>query len=201
MFKHTRQAINKIGKDIKFIKWIFSYGFNILMIAYLVFALCVSLGNTMVNAILLVLTVLFFVFSGVYSKKELSKKEQKLQKEKLCKVKRAIRISKLVARTYSLGLVFYCMYFATVTPSPISIILTTLSLFCWVASVVMEILIFIFEKEKELFFGGLEKDFEWVINAKDFAGQTISQVKEKAEDIKDGIVGFFKRDNQKINKK
>lgn len=196
MLKNTRQAISRIGDDINIIKWLFSYGVDIFIVIYLIFALCSQIGDFIANCVLLVLTTIMLTSRIIYGKKELSKKAKKLQKAKLGKIKHAITVLKIVTKTYSLGLILYGMHFATVSVSAISVILTTITLLLWMMSVLLELVKLFFEKEKDLLFKGLEQDFEWLNKATNFVGDAATQVKEKVDDIKDSVVGFFKKENR-----
>ena len=200
MFKHTKSALKKIGDDITKIWNFTNYSLISLSLIFLIIMLSFSVGETFVNVILLILTVFTLVITILCNKKFLTKKEKKEHKVKLYKIKHAIKFSKILTKAYSLGIVLYSMYFANAYISPFSIIFTTLMLIMWLASVVFELFILFFNKEKELFMSSLEKDFAWAINTKNFAEKTTSQVKETVESVKNSVVGFFKtRDAEKSN--
>ena len=203
MFNHTKSALKKIGDDINKIKNVTNYVLVSLNLAFLIYMLITNTDNkvkVIINAILLVLTIFTLVVMILYNKKFLTKKERKVHKAKLYKIKHALTISKILTKAYSLGIVLYSMYFANAYISPFSIIVTTLMLLLWIASVVFELFILFFDKEKELLLSSLERDFAWAINTKNFAEKTVNQVKEKVGNVKNSVVGFFKKgDKEKPN--
>ena len=70
MLDYTRAAIDKTISDIKNTGYIISIGSQSIYICYLIYALFASVGNTVVNAILLALSVGYFIFYLVYFKRD-----------------------------------------------------------------------------------------------------------------------------------
>jgi hypothetical protein len=77
MFDYTKTAVNKIVADFKKFFLRFSIGAQIVYIAYLLYALLTNTELWIVTAILLVLTVAYFIFFLVATAKDADKKLKK----------------------------------------------------------------------------------------------------------------------------
>ena len=158
MFDYTRAALNKIKKDLNIVKWIFDYGFHIIMIAYLIFAVIVKNGSIIINSVLLGLTIVTLIYTIVYSRKGETKKEKKKAKRVLKSVKHKLKVGTLIVKGISFVVTFYGMYISTNSTSPISIIFTTLMLIMWILSVMLEVFSFLIEIDIDYIKEGLKYD-------------------------------------------
>ena len=157
-FDYTKAAFRKIGRHLDLAKWVFDYGVHIVMIVYLAFAMVMGNGGLLINAALMGVSITTLIFTIIYSRKDLSKKERKQAKKQLKEVKKGLRIGSLVIKGVSFVTVLYGMYTSANTVTPINIILTTLLLIVWIISVMVELAGWLFEKEKDYILTGLKYD-------------------------------------------
>lgn len=164
MFKHTREAFNRLAKICSVVSWIFNYGMNILMIVYLTIAVIVPIGNLITNAILLAITALMLIVNIAFSKMEMDKYKgfKRLRKT----TTHALSAGKLLVKAYSLGVTLYGMYIAASMVSPINVIVTTLLIITWIISVVVEIGKITLELVGRYILNSLKEDFKWFTDAK-----------------------------------
>ena len=196
MFDNTRYAFDKLKKDLRIISWIFTYGLNVVLIAYYIFALVADKGNLIANIILLCVTVLSIVLSIIYNKIKLTRRT----KQGIKKGKRFAKIVSLLTKAYILVCTLYAMYVATSDVNPIEIILATILILLWIISVFAEMASLFVEIEKNRILDGLKKDFEPVLKVKDAITDTVENVKDGIEVAKSKVVGFFnKNDRKKLN--
>lgn len=178
MLDNTRQAWDRLKKDLNIIKYIFLYGFNSLLLLYYLVIVILQKGNVIANAILLCLTTSSFFFSVFLDRKGLKKQE----KQNFKKGKHILSILKILTKAYTLGATLYAMYVSTVAVNPVSIILTTLLILLWVISVLVEIIVLIFELEYYRMLDAVEKDFHVLIQVGKGAVKVV-------EGVKDAVVG------------
>lgn len=185
MFVHTKEALNKIQKTWNVVKWMFEYGMNILMILYLVLALIFSLGNVIVNSILLGITVLMLIVTIAISKKELYKKQKVITIRGVRKTKHALKWVKIVVKAYSLGVTLYGMFIAASMVSPFSIIMTTLLIIVWIITVIVELISMLLEFLTNYLKDSVQKDivdikeeYHWLLHPKTTIDEKVAQGKE-----------------------
>ena len=154
MFDYTRASLNKIKKDLSFIKWIFDYGSHIIISIYLIIALIMGSGDLIINIILLGLSLATFIYTIIYSHSSTTKKEKQQAK----KTKHWLKMGSLIVKAISFGITLYGMYVSSTTTSPISIIFTTLMLIVWILSVVVEVATIFVEIEVDYIIEGLKYD-------------------------------------------
>ncbi len=183
MLDNTKKALAKIKRDLDIIKWFMEYGMHVLIAAYLTVAIVLQFGDFMVNVILLGLTGLFFIVSIVCGRKDLSQKDKTLTK----RTKHMLNVSLIVVKAYMLGSILYGMFIATSTVSPISIILTTLLIVCWVISVVVELVRLLFEREKDLLIESVKEDFNLLGIAKNVVHGITQTVVPVVQAVKQGV--------------
>lgn len=152
MFKYTKAAIDIIIEDIKKISNIFKYGSMIFTILYFIYALFVSAGNFVVNAILLALFTMYCLLDLITNKKNF-----KLFKKV---IRRSYKGLKLSSKLFSLGVMIYGIYIASNNVNGVTIILATLMILAWVFELLFEIVIALFENKKDLLVEGWNKDIE-----------------------------------------
>lgn len=185
MFTHTREAFNKISKTWNVVKWIFDYGMSILMIIYLILALVFSLGNVIVNGILLGVTTLMLIVTIAISRKELYKKQKVITVRGVRKTKHALKCVKIAVKAYSLGVTLYGMFIAASMVSPLSIIMTTLLIILWIITVITEFISLLLEFLRNYLVDSVQKDVEelkeeyyWLLHPKATIDEKVAQGKE-----------------------
>lgn len=189
MFIHTREALNRISKTWNVVKWIFDYGMSILMIVYLILALVFSLGNDIVNGILLGITALMLVVTIAIGQKELLKKQRVITIRGVRKTKHALKCAKIVVKAYSLGVTLYGMFIAASMVSPLSIIMTTLLIILWVITVIIELISVLIETLNNYLKDSINKDIEelkeeyhWLIHPRETIDAKVQQGREFAQE-------------------
>lgn len=152
MFKYTRAAIDIVISDIKKYCNIFKYASIIFSSIYFGYSIYSKSGNFVINIILLTSLLAYSIFEFITHKKDL----------KLLKriVRRSYKIIKFTTKGFTLGMMLYGLYTASVNASPISIILATLMIIMWVLQLLFEIVIEIFDSKKDLIVAGFDKDIE-----------------------------------------
>lgn len=152
MFKYTREALNKVIDDFKLLSKVFKYTSQIVTVAYLTYSLIAKVGNFYANIILLCLFIGYTIFDFVVSD-EGNKFIKKV-------VKRTINWLKISIKAFTLFVLIYTIYTATTDASAFSIIMATLMIIVWVLQVLLELVITVFEDEKDLVLAGIKKDID-----------------------------------------
>lgn len=178
MLDNTRQAWDRLKKDLNALKYLFLYGFNSLLLIYYILMVILQKGNVVANAILLCLSFSSFCFAVVLDINALKKQEKRNFK----KGKHVLTTLKILIKAYTLGASLYAMYVSTVGVNAVSIIITTLLILLWVISVLVEIIVLIFELEYYRMLDAIEKDFHAFIQVK-------KGVEKVVEGVKDTVVG------------
>ena len=175
MFKYTRASIDLIIKDLKRIYRTFRIISFLVMFSYFVFAAIVGLGIRWVNitlaSILLAYQIVDFIISSKRAKKY---------------VRRGYTWIKIIVRAISLGFIIYGIYEAAENVTPLTIILVTLMIIFWIAQIIFEILLEIFEDKRDLLLDAVKKDFDIY---KERYEKPINTVKK--------VVDFFKGEKPK----
>lgn len=198
MFNHTREAFNKVKRDLQIISWILTYGINIIMFCYYLFALISELSSVVINIILLCLTLISLVLSVVFGKKETSKKQKRLIKRS----KHVLSVFKIITKAYTLCATLYAMYLSTSQTNPISIIITTILILLWIISLIVEMAAIFIEFEKNRVLDGIAKDFEFMTKAKKAISDTVDNIKDGLEGATSKVVNLFsKEEKKKLDKK
>ena len=189
MFENTREAFARIFKTWNVVKWIFEYGMSMLMIIYLILALIFSLGNDIVNGILLGITTLMLIVTIAISQKQLYKKQNVITIRGVRKTKHALKWGKIVVKAYSLGVTLYGMFIAASMVSPLSIIMTTLLIILWILTVVIELISVLLEVLKNYLIDSIQKDvnkikdeYDWLLHPKATIEEKVAQGKEFVEE-------------------
>ena len=152
MFDYTVTAAKKIYEDFKKFGRVCDVITQILYIAYLTYSVFAQTGRWWIKAILLAVSVSYFVFYVVtqYSKKyQLSKRG-----------KRVFTWSKLGLKLFELGVAFYSISVTTNDATTPSVILLSMMLVGWLLQVVFDVIVSILENRATLFFEAIKADFE-----------------------------------------
>ena len=208
MFNYTRTALNKIGSDIKKLMLIINASIILGSIAYLVHSLVSETGNVYANTALCTLTVMYFIFFVLKTRKVIKKNEFK-------NFKRIYRIMKLSVNALVLILAIYGIISGL--GSSASIIKTYLLLALWLIQAIFEILVFVIEMIANMFVSAIGHDAFWLAkflnkNAtrpsnndpyirklepfvesarKEATEKRASEKREKIQDFKDKIESIF----------
>ena len=140
MFDYTKTAANKIIADFKrFFYWC-QVVTQVVYIGYLIYALFTNTKLWIVNSILLVLSVAYFLFFLIATAKEANKTLKK-------RVKIFFRRCKQALNLFTLGVMVYGIWQTSTNAKPFSVILTALMIVCWVLQVLFEVILkFVLDK-------------------------------------------------------
>lgn len=153
MLEYTKIAVKQTVDDFKKIDYIRNILTQILYIAYLVYALFSSSGLLVANIILLVLSVGYFVFFLIATRKNADKKLKTVVKTIFTRCKQVIKF-------FTLGVMVYGIWLTANEVTPLSLILSALMIAGWVLQIVFEILIKFLTARVNLIIEGLEADYE-----------------------------------------
>lgn len=162
MLKYTRASIDIIIADLRRYYNIFKYVSRLAMIAYFIFAIIAGLGLFPVNIAMLSLISLYSLVELIFDFKH----------KKL--IRRSYKWLIIILRAISLGFVVYGVYETSEKATPLAIILITLMIIFWLAQIIFEIIVEIFEDKRDLFLAAVHEDFK---ETKEKYGKPIETVK------------------------
>lgn len=168
MFDYTKTAVNKIVADFKKFFLRFSIGAQIVYITYLLYALLTNTELWIINAILLILSVAYFVFFLIATAKNADKKLKK-------RVKTIFTRCKQVIKFFTLGIMLYGIWQTSTHVSPLSVLLTALMIVGWVLQILFEVILAFF------------------LNKVNFVWEAVQADKEEITKPAKNIGNFFKR--------
>lgn len=180
MFKYTKAAINRINADLKRLANLATILMQSVMIIYLVISMIVEQGKLIVNAILALLTLTYFVIFLIHLGKE-----DKRSKENMRVGSKIYFWSRIIINAFNLASVIYSIYISASNVSPMTYIITPILIILWVGQVALEVIKEYVKNRFILFVDGLEMDFEFVIKpvnrAKSFFDGLIGEHHEEVE--------------------
>ncbi len=153
MFDYTTAAVMKTVNDIKRTASSISIGSQVIYIAYLTYAIIATMGNTVINAILLALSVGYFIFYLVYFRRS-SGDTVTVRRV----AKRTYKYTKLCLNAFTLGTTVWGIYVAANNVSAVSVVLATLTAGSWLISVLIELIVYFIESHWDLIMLGLAQD-------------------------------------------
>lgn len=158
MLKYTRAAFSRIVKDLKLLTLIITVIMQSFMIAYLTASIILDKGNLIVNAILLGLTAVNFIFYLVtYGR------NSRLMKKVKGRVSRTYSVAKLSVNAISLASVIYSIYVGASDITGFTMVMTPLMIILWVMQVLFQLTRAYVENRKDLLMDGIQMDFEIVV--------------------------------------
>ena len=152
MFDYTVTAAKKIYEDFKKFGRVCDVITQILYIAYLTYSVFAQTGRWWIKAILLGISVGYFIF---YIVTQCSKKYQLGKRGK-----RVFTWSKLGLKLFELGVAFYSISVTTNDATTTSVILLAMMLVGWLLQVVFDVIVSILENRATLFFEAVKADWE-----------------------------------------
>ncbi|MBQ3019342.1 MAG: hypothetical protein IJD77_01970 [Clostridia bacterium] len=168
MFDYTKTAVNKIVADFKKFFHRFSVCAQIVYIAYLIYALFANTELWIINTILLVISVAYFIFFLIATAKDADKKLKK-------RVKTIFTRCKQVIKLFTLGVMLYGIWQTSTHVDPLSVILTALMIVGWVLQILFEVI------------------FTFFLNKVNFVWEAVQADREEITKPVKNIGNFFKR--------
>ncbi|MBE7100966.1 MAG: hypothetical protein E7364_05085 [Clostridiales bacterium] len=206
MFDYTKTAVNKIVADFKKFFHRFSVCAQIVYIAYLIYALFANTELWIINTILLVISVAYFIFFLIATAKDADKKLKK-------RVKTIFTRCKQVIKLFTLGIMLYGIWQTSTHVDPLSVILTALMIVGWVLQILFEVIFTFFLNKVNFVWEAVQADREEITKPvknignffKRITGKEIEEEKEPTKNrlLLDGMVEEYreKKSEEKNAKK
>ena len=206
MFDYTKTAVNKIVADFKKFFHRFSVCAQIVYIAYLIYALFANTELWIINTILLVISVAYFIFFLIATAKDANKKLKK-------RVKTIFTRCKQVIKLFTLGVMLYGIWQTSTHVDPLSVILTALMIVGWVLQILFEVIFTFFLNKVNFVWEAVQADREEITKPvknignffKRITGKEIEEEKEPTKNrlLLDGMVEEYreKKSEEKDAKK
>ena len=203
MFEYTKLVFNQTVNDIKRISIVTDYAMQIVYIAYLIYAICVSDIMLGVNIALLVISFSYLVFSVIMRVKELKKTDRNIKK----KVKQAYKVSKYIVQVPILVTAIITLTNLEDDKVTFSLLFTIMMIVCYVASILMALTTNVLESRAKRFTVAIEADLEPIISVvntvKRFKGEKIEvaeadKTKEKIRSELDEKVDKIREERSEI---
>lgn len=150
MFKYTRATINKLVQDIRRFARIFQNASLVLTSAYFIFALVSKTGNFYANVALAILFVAYTIFEIATRGKGLKRARKN--------VKKGYKWTKLGIKALTLGAMLYGIYTATISTTPMSIILATLMIILWILQFFLALICEVIESKYHMLMVAFNED-------------------------------------------
>lgn len=176
MFDHAQVALNIIVDDFKKILFFIGLFTQICYMAYLVNALAVGSGNLIVNVVLLVLSVAYFVFT-ILAREKKQKKDKGKTARKAAKI--AYKYSKIALKLYPLAISIYGLYHASESPAFFSVLLLCFTLVGWILQIVLDLFLSVVGKRLSLLKDGLSMDVQEIKKPVDAVGNFFKKISGK----------------------
>ena len=153
MFDYTKAAFKQTVEDFKKIDFIRNIATQSLYIAYLIYVLCTGVGLLVANILLLVLAVGYFGFFLFMTLKPPTKRVKEI-------VKTIFTRSRQLIKLYTLGVMVYGVWLTAEHVTPLSLILSSLMIVCWVLQILFEVVFKFFLNRANFIIEGMEADYE-----------------------------------------
>ena len=180
----TYKAGMDMLKEVKSWYKFFKYTSLVVTTGYFIYALCVGLGNVIVNSILAAMFAAYTIFDFSTENKKEYKKIKK-------SIKRSYKWSKLTLNAFTIISMIYGIYAASTLASPLTIVVATLMVVAWGIQVIFEVLTIVVEYKVERLMECLNNDL------KNIKGAIISKTKEAAVDAfkekAEAVVDFIQK--------
>ncbi|MBQ9715237.1 MAG: hypothetical protein IJV77_02365 [Clostridia bacterium] len=206
MIDYTKAAFKTIENDLKLFDFLFNIAFQVLYLAYLIYAIVVDAGFFIANIILLSFALVYFSFdlfarykiAVVYStddvkkgffyklpvfkkiidirEKRHDKKVAKQIKQRRKSFKKLFRRVNLLTKAVTLCLILYGVYTMTTHFTPISIISITIVIIVWLLQVIIEVAAFYVEKRFALIMEALKADRDNFVQPVVTVGNVIKKI-------------------------
>ena len=167
MFVYTRATIDKIVSDLKRVTTVFNFSGQLVYILYLIYAILAPVGLIYINIPLLVASVAYFTFYLIYFKKSGSIQST---------VRHSYRWIKITAKAFTLAVTLYGIYTATTHITSFSVILTTLMIIAWIATLAVEITTLVVEYYSTMFKEALAADMGEITKPVQAVGTVVKKI-------------------------
>ena len=178
MFDYTMTAVEKIKKDFQKIIFACSVLVQGLYVAYLITALALSIGSTVINSVLLGICAPYLAFYIVMFFRE---NQGKKKTKKIVKI--VYRRSKQLIKVFTLAASIYAIWLTGDNPNHFTILITAFMLVSFVLQILLEIVYNLVVDRLNLLVEGFKTDMAPAIKTVNFfkklKGEEIEPEKEK----------------------
>ena len=185
MLDYTKAAFDKIIDDIKKVALYFEFFTQIFMIAYLIYALFTAPALVAVNAVLLVLTLLYLFFFLRIIENGFTQKRKAIK----TRVAKIFKYIKWTFKVYTLGVAVYGIYTNVAAVDFISLLLTVFTVVSFVTGIALEVTGYILKFYKDLILAGISADLEPITKPVNFTKKLFRKdTDEPAEPTKERLI-------------
>ena len=185
MLDYTKIALQKIADDFKRLVYIFSIITQLAYMAYLAYALVAGVGIFWVNVTLASIAVAYFLFFMIVTRGNALYVKQGLHKV----VQKIFKISKMLLKVFTIGVMLYGVYSTTQNVTPIGVILSALMIVGWLLQLIFEVLGNVVSSRFQLLLSAIEADKDEMTKPvkavgnffKRITGQEVEPEKEKSK--------------------
>jgi len=179
MFVYTRAYFKKLISDIKTVNYCFNILSPIIYIAYLLYAMTVSVGFLWLNVSLLIITASYLVFYLISY--DLKNKTLRTKKRLIRHIYKAVKLS---ASALTLAITVYGVYNASSKTTAVSVLLCCFMAIIWLVSLTVELLTYYIEYQSALFLAALEADKDNLMKPVSAVGNFVKRVVGKEPEPK-----------------
>ncbi len=187
---NTQAAIKKIISDLKNLVNLFTVGSNAIYILYLIYASFIA--HTGILAVNIALMVIIVAYTAFYI--AIWKNNKLAEKQTVRATKHAYSISRLIIKTFTLGIAVYAIATATASVDGIAIILAVFSIMSWLFGISLELFKLAFEKYSDFLIEEFRKDIKPLLDAKDIA----IKVKDRGSEMLETVTSVGKKFGEKM---
>ena len=156
MLDYTQAALQKIADDFKRLVYFFNVVTQIAYMAYLTYAIFAGMGILWVNITLAAIAMGYFVFFMIVTQGKALYVKQNLH----VVVQRIFKISKLLLKFFTIGVMLYGIYNTTQNVTPFGVILSAMMIVGWLLQLIFEVIGSILTSRFQLLVAAIEADKE-----------------------------------------
>lgn len=156
MLDYTKAALQKIADDFKRLVYFFNVVTQIAYMAYLTYAIFAGMGILWINITLAAIAMGYFVFFMIVTQGKALYVKQNLH----VVVQRIFKISKLLLKFFTIGVMLYGIYNTTQNVTPFGVILSAMMIVGWLLQLIFEVIGSILTSRFQLLVAAIEADKE-----------------------------------------
>lgn len=159
MFDYTRDILSKTWSDIKKIDFICHALLYAIGVAVPIYSIIFNKGSLILNICLLIFGAVSLTLYLVYYDTD-DKGEKKKLKAKRKKTKRAKKFIGRLSDLYKVVMLIYSICFATIDPSPITVLLSAFTVIIFIIKVILDIIVALVKKRITLIKNSFSEDWD-----------------------------------------
>ena len=159
MFDYTKAALFEVVEDFKKIITGINITTQALTIVYLIYTLIANTGVMIANAILLALSIAYFIYFLMSSRKE-KKKLTKQEKARKKNIKNIYQWCKRIVKLLPIGVAIYGLFITNLDFTPLSLLLVLLMILGWIFEFLCHLIKNYLTAKVEFIIAGITADIE-----------------------------------------